>query len=106
MESKSFVPLLLVAGIVVVVFLLIQKRQALAAAQSVQPSGYVAVANTVNSKVDKITGWIPWVGDNIDNAIAGPVRNVTTGNYTAMLGSAITGGASDQWSSVNPLNWF
>lgn len=106
MEAKSFVPLLLVAGIVVVVVLLIQKRQAIAAANAVQPSGYVAVANTVNSKVDTITGKIPWVGDNISNAVVSPVRNVTSGDYNAMLGSAITGGLSDQWSSVNPLNWF
>jgi hypothetical protein len=103
-ETKGILPLLLAAGIVIVVVVLIQKRQALAAANSVQASGYTAIANTVNGKVDGILGNIPG-GSYVGDAVTQPVKNVTTGNYSAVLGSAATGGLSDFSSALNPFGW-
>lgn len=104
MGKSTVLPLLFVGGIFAALFLIWQRRQAIAAAQAVQPSGYVAVANTVNERAN--TALDKTKLDFLKPAITKPVANVTTGDYTSMLGSAMTGGLSDWSSNLNPLGWF
>jgi hypothetical protein len=104
MGKSTILPLLFVGGVFAALFVIWQRRQAIAAAKSVQPSGYVAVANTVNERVD--TALEKTKLDFLKSAITDPVRNVTTGDYTSMLGSAMTGGLSDWSGKLNPLGWF
>lgn len=100
MEKSNTVPMLVVGAFLVILFIIWQKRQAIVAAQSVAPSGYVAIANTVNGKVNGVLSKIPLVGGVLQSAITKPVSNVTSGNYGATVESAMTAGLSDVSSTL------
>jgi hypothetical protein len=106
MEKGGVAQMLLVAGIVVVVIVLWQKRQATAAALAVQPTGYAAVVNTVNSVSESVISKVPYLGDAVLNPlITEPVDQLLNADYEDFAVSTITGGLSNVTKYLDPRTY-
>jgi len=106
METKSLVPILLVAGIVLVVFLLMRKRQAIAAANSVQPGGYAGAVNGVNNVSSSVLTKIPLVGGTLNSLITKPVGRLLNGDYYSLAADSASGGFAEVTHYADPRTWY
>jgi hypothetical protein len=106
MDKTIFtVALIGVAGLVA--YSLFKRNAVATATSSTTLSNSIArgadtVARTSGNYLDRAG----MAGRMVDTALNRPITNVTSGDWRAAAGSALTGGGSDFIKKLNPLTWF
>jgi hypothetical protein len=106
MGKSNLVPMLVVGGFLAALFVIWQKRQAIAQAQATQPSGYAALVAGINSVSSKVLTKVPLVGGTLDRLITHPVDRLLHGDYESFAADISTGGAAEVTKYADPRYWY